>query len=109
VRLYRGTEGPVCAHNDDGAHAGDKDLWRVGAAQVQAAAGGGAIGWESWERGRKVVRGCAHNDGVVRGDVAIRTGASIAAASEVVIVLAGGWHDGERIHVRSRSRAQCIK
>jgi hypothetical protein len=66
VRLYRGTEGPVCAHNDDGVRAGNQDLWRVGAAQVQAAAGGGAIGWESWERGRKVVRGCAHNDGVVR-------------------------------------------
>ena len=67
MRLYRGTEGPVCAHNDDGVRAGDKDLRRVGAAQVQAATGGGAIGWESWERGRKVVRGCAHNDGVVRG------------------------------------------
>ncbi len=59
-----GTKG--CAHNDGGVRAGDKDLRRVGAAQVHAAAGGGAIGWESWERGRKVVRGCAHNDGVVR-------------------------------------------
>lgn len=66
MRLYRGTEGLVYAHNDGGVRAGDKDLRRVGAAQVQAAAGGGAIGLESWERGRNGVRGCAHNDGVVR-------------------------------------------